>query len=63
MDRQFILKWGSLLIGFTLLSAVFWGPRTYWGLLGLIPIGYALSDTCPYLSGLKYYILNRRDKK
>jgi hypothetical protein len=60
MDKQQFLKWGRLLIGFAFLSLIFWGPHTYWGLLGIIPIGVALSDHCPFLAGLKYFFKKKQ---
>ncbi len=36
-----------LIIGLILVSLVFWGPQTYWGLLGLILIITALAGFCP----------------
>lgn len=34
-------------LGLALLSLVFVGPQTLWGLLGLIPITTALLGSCP----------------
>lgn len=36
-----------LLVGLALLSLVFVGPQTLWGLLGLIPIATAAFRFCP----------------
>jgi hypothetical protein len=36
-----------IVVGLTLLSLVFFGPRTLWGLLGLIPLATALIGNCP----------------
>jgi hypothetical protein len=36
-----------LVIGLTLLSLVFAGPKTWWGLLGLIPLLTAATGFCP----------------
>ncbi len=35
------------IIGLILLSLVFAGPRTLWGLVGLVPLGTALVGWCP----------------
>lgn len=35
------------IVGLGLLSLVFVGPQTYWGLLGLIPLGTAALGWCP----------------
>jgi hypothetical protein len=34
-------------VGLFLLSLIFWGPATLWGLVGLIPLGTALVGFCP----------------
>jgi len=34
-------------VGLVILSLVFMGPQTMWGLLGLIPLGTALIGWCP----------------
>ncbi|MEJ1994971.1 MAG: DUF2892 domain-containing protein [Limibacillus sp.] len=39
-----------VLLGLGLLSLIFVGPQTYWGLLGLIPLGTALIGFCPAYS-------------
>ena len=36
-----------VLVGLTILSLVFVGPQTLWGLLGLIPIATGLLGSCP----------------
>lgn len=36
-----------LVIGFALLALVFVGPKTLWGLLGVVPIATALAGFCP----------------
>ena len=35
------------IVGAAVLSLVFIGPKTMWGLLGLIPLGTALVGWCP----------------
>ena len=44
-----------VLIGLGLLALVFVGPKTAWGLIGVIPIATALIGWCPLYSvlGLK----------
>ena len=39
-----------VLIGVGLVSLVFFGPKTAWGYLGLIPIATGLSGMCPLYS-------------
>lgn len=34
-------------IGLFVLSLIFWGPKSLWGLLGLLPLFAALSGWCP----------------
>ncbi len=36
-----------VIIGLALLALVFVGPKTLWGLIGLIPLGTALVGYCP----------------
>lgn len=36
-----------VVLGFALLSLVFFGPQTAWGWLGLIPLATGLLGTCP----------------
>jgi hypothetical protein len=36
-----------LVIGLAVLSLIFIGPKTLWGLLGLVPLGTALIGWCP----------------
>jgi len=35
------------IVGLVLLSLVFVGPRTLWGLIGLVPLGTAVVSFCP----------------
>jgi hypothetical protein len=35
------------LIGLFVLSLIFWGPKSLWGLLGLIPLATSLMGSCP----------------
>jgi hypothetical protein len=39
-----------VLVGVGLVSLVFFGPKTAWGYLGLIPIATGLSGICPLYS-------------
>jgi hypothetical protein len=36
-----------VVVGIVLLSLVFFGPRTYWGLIGLVPLATGLLGSCP----------------
>jgi hypothetical protein len=33
--------------GLFILSLIVWGPRSYWGLLGILPLATALVGWCP----------------
>lgn len=39
-----------MIVGLFLLSLVFVGPQTLWGLVGLVPLGTALIGWCPLYS-------------
>lgn len=39
-----------ILVGLAILSLVFVGPQTYWGLLGLVPLLTGLIRYCPAYS-------------
>lgn len=39
-----------VLVGIVLLSLVFVGPRTLWGLIGVIPLVTGLAGSCPLYS-------------
>ncbi len=36
-----------VIIGLVLLSLVFFGPKTLWGLVGLVPLATGLLGSCP----------------
>lgn len=39
-----------VVLGLALLSIVFIGPQTYWGLIGVVPLATGLLGTCPLYS-------------
>lgn len=39
-----------IIVGLALLSLVFVGPKTLWGLVGIIPLATGLLKTCPAYS-------------
>lgn len=39
-----------VVIGLGLLSTVFVGPQTFWGLLGIVPLATGLLGSCPAYS-------------
>ncbi len=39
-----------IIVGLVLLSLVFIGPQTWWGLIGLVPLVTALVGSCPLYS-------------
>ena len=49
-----------VVIGLVLLALVFVGPKTLWGLLGLVPLLTGLAGTCPLYSLLG---INTRSQK
>lgn len=36
-----------VVLGLVLLSLIFIGPKTWWGLIGLVPLGTAVIGFCP----------------
>jgi hypothetical protein len=48
-----------LLLGGLLLSLVFWGPRTAWGWLGLLPLVTGLVRVCPLYALFRASTLER----
>ena len=50
-----------VILGVALLSLTFLGPRTLWGLLGLVPVITGFAGTCPYIrsSGFEHAPLRR----
>ena len=42
-----------VLFGLVLLSLTLWGPRTLWGLLGVIPLVTGLVGSCPLYTLLR----------
>ena len=41
-----------IILGLALLSLVFIGPQTLWGLIGIVPLATGLMKTCPVYSML-----------
>jgi len=39
-----------IVVGLALLSIVFVGPQTLWGLIGIVPLATGLLGTCPIYS-------------
>lgn len=50
-----------IVVGLALLSLVFVGPQTLWGLIGIVPLATGLLRTCPAytLLGLRTCPLDR----
>lgn len=36
-----------IVVGLVLLSLIFIGPRTWWGLIGIVPLATAFMRSCP----------------
>jgi hypothetical protein len=53
-----------IVLGIVLLSLIFVGPKTWWGLLGLIPLVTGLTGSClPYkILGINTRTLGREKK-
>jgi hypothetical protein len=45
MDRMF-----RILLGLVLIAMVFFGPKSAWGWVGLVPLITGLAKTCPIYS-------------
>lgn len=43
-----------VVVGLALLSLVIFGPKTLWGLIGVIPLVTGLFETCPLYSLLGF---------
>ena len=39
-----------IIVGLALLALIFVGPKTWWGLVGIIPLATGLLRTCPAYS-------------
>jgi hypothetical protein len=39
-----------IVFGLALLSLIFFGPRTWWGIVGLVPLITGIVGTCPLYS-------------
>ncbi|MGC8594280.1 MAG: YgaP family membrane protein [Candidatus Kryptoniota bacterium] len=53
-------RWIRIVIGLVLLSLVFFGPKTAWGWLGLIPLLTAFVGFCPLY--LPFKISTRKEE-
>lgn len=42
-----------LIVGLFLISLIFWGPKTYWGLVGIILILTSVVSFCPLYAPFK----------
>ncbi len=40
-------RWLRIVVGLFLISLVFWGPKTWWGLIGIIPVLTGVFRYCP----------------
>ena len=54
-----------VVVGLVLLSLVFMGPQTWWGLLGLVPLITGLVGSCPIYTmfGISSCSTKRGDKQ
>jgi hypothetical protein len=51
-----------VLVGLALLSIVFVGPKTLWGLIGILPLVTGLAGTCPLYTLLGISTCPRADR-
>ncbi|MGC8723587.1 MAG: YgaP family membrane protein [Acidobacteriota bacterium] len=51
------------IVGLFLISLIFWGPKSLWGLIGLIPLLTALLGWCPPYSLLGINTCNLGKRK
>jgi hypothetical protein len=51
-----------VLVGLALLSIVFVGPKTLWGLIGILPLVTGLAGTCPLYTLLGISTCPRPDR-
>ncbi|MEK6748868.1 MAG: DUF2892 domain-containing protein [Pseudomonadota bacterium] len=56
-------KFIRLAIGTALVSQVFWGLQTLWGLIGLVLIGTAFMNFCPLYTALGMSTLAKKSGK
>ena len=49
-----IERGARVLVGLGLLSLVFVGPQSYWGLIGIVPLVTGLVGSCPLYSVLGF---------
>jgi hypothetical protein len=40
-------RWLRIIVGLFVISLVFWGPKSAWGWMGLIPLATGLFRYCP----------------
>lgn len=40
-------RWLRIIVGLFLVSLVFWGPKTWWGLIGIVPVLTGIFRYCP----------------
>ncbi len=43
-------RWLRIIVGLVLISLVFWGPKTWWGLIGIVPVLTGIFRYCPAYS-------------
>jgi hypothetical protein len=37
-----------VVLGIAVLSLIFWGPKSLWGLVGIVPLVTGLAGSCPF---------------
>ncbi|HEY9167749.1 MAG TPA: DUF2892 domain-containing protein [Candidatus Kryptonia bacterium] len=55
-------RWIRIVVGFIVVSLVFWGPATAWGWLGLIPLVTGVLGFCPLYVPFKFSTYKEQQK-
>ncbi len=50
-----------VVLGLAVLSIVFVGPQTMWGLIGVVPLATGLAGTCPIYSAIGFSTCPREE--
>ncbi len=48
-----------IIVGLVLISLVFWGPKTWWGLIGIVPVLTGIFRYCPAYTVCKISTLGK----
>jgi hypothetical protein len=62
MNVHNVERFIRIIVGLFVLSLIFWGPKSLWGLLGLIPLLTGLMGWCPPYAMLGISTRGRKEK-